>query len=346
MQNPTIRQLAVFLIFVSAFHLSAQKLPFQKISVNEGLPQSTVNRVFEDKDGYIWVASWGSISRFDGKQFRKYGSEVDAIRDILNSYTVDANRITAIFQDLKGHIWFCSKTRGILVFNGSTWKNTAERDFPKYIINDGFCDSSGRIWLATSIGLIMVEDTHWTHMALTDDLKDIPVNAILSDKADRLILGYEQNGVIVYEKDTVKTLNKSIQRITGLTTDLTGALWVTTFENGVFRYHENSWTHFNKDGIFYRGYTSDPCIDRNNTLWVKTAAGLCNYDGTDWSLLRNSEDVTTKNILHMMTDSNGLLWLCTHGDGLILLKNTLFEAYYYYHGLSNNTVNGLKRCIG
>lgn len=40
-------------------------------TVREGLPQSSVTDVDEDQDGYIWVATFGGIARFDGEQFRR-----------------------------------------------------------------------------------------------------------------------------------------------------------------------------------------------------------------------------------------------------------------------------------
>lgn len=42
------------------------------ISVNEGLPDNSVNDVAEDSYGFIWIATWNGLSRFDGKTLKTY----------------------------------------------------------------------------------------------------------------------------------------------------------------------------------------------------------------------------------------------------------------------------------
>lgn len=42
------------------------------ISVNEGLPDNSVNDLVEDSYGFIWIATWNGVARFDGKSVITY----------------------------------------------------------------------------------------------------------------------------------------------------------------------------------------------------------------------------------------------------------------------------------
>src|SRR5262245_35026654 len=38
-------------------------------SVEEGLPNNALNDIIQTRDGYLWLASWAGLSRFDGVRF-------------------------------------------------------------------------------------------------------------------------------------------------------------------------------------------------------------------------------------------------------------------------------------
>ncbi len=42
------------------------------ISVNDGLPDNSINDLVEDDYGFIWIATWNGLARFDGKNITSY----------------------------------------------------------------------------------------------------------------------------------------------------------------------------------------------------------------------------------------------------------------------------------
>lgn len=52
----------------------SQKYSFQTYSTEEGLPQTQVTDIVEDKDGYLWVGTYGGLGKFNGKNFVTYSS--------------------------------------------------------------------------------------------------------------------------------------------------------------------------------------------------------------------------------------------------------------------------------
>src|SRR5690348_3381970 len=50
--------------------VEAQTLNFRQYTAADGLPQAQVMGMYQDRLGYMWFATYGGLSRFDGGQFR------------------------------------------------------------------------------------------------------------------------------------------------------------------------------------------------------------------------------------------------------------------------------------
>ncbi|MCL4856515.1 MAG: hypothetical protein KJZ55_04455, partial [Flavobacteriales bacterium] len=82
----------------------AQTFNFQFFNVQEGLPQSKVNAIFQDSRGFLWIATaGGGICKFDGKNFTQYSSKDGIAGDI----------VTDITEDKDANIWFTSTWGGV-----------------------------------------------------------------------------------------------------------------------------------------------------------------------------------------------------------------------------------------
>lgn len=70
-----------------------------------GLPQNSVTALLEDQAGYLWIGTYGGLSRHDGQQFRVYGS--------VDGSGPPSDRITALLQDAQGRIWIGTENAGV-----------------------------------------------------------------------------------------------------------------------------------------------------------------------------------------------------------------------------------------
>ena len=52
----------------------------RQVTVFDGLPSNTVNRMAEDRYGYLWIATNDGLARYDGRNYRIWRSE-DGLRD-------------------------------------------------------------------------------------------------------------------------------------------------------------------------------------------------------------------------------------------------------------------------
>ena len=74
-------------------------------STENGLPQSSVLSIIQTSDGYLCMATYEGIARFDGVRF--------TIFDKSNTPEINSNRIRCLFEDSKKNIWVGTYGDGI-----------------------------------------------------------------------------------------------------------------------------------------------------------------------------------------------------------------------------------------
>ncbi len=68
---PIFPLFSLILVLVPGF-AQFPPLNFYKITNDEGLSQASVNVVFKDKAGFLWVGTDDGLNRFDGKKIKSY----------------------------------------------------------------------------------------------------------------------------------------------------------------------------------------------------------------------------------------------------------------------------------
>lgn len=71
----------------------------------QGLPQNSVTALLQDRAGYLWIGTYGGLVRYDGHDFRSYGSRVDD--------GPPSDRITALLEDAQGRLWIGTENAGV-----------------------------------------------------------------------------------------------------------------------------------------------------------------------------------------------------------------------------------------
>jgi ligand-binding sensor domain-containing protein/serine phosphatase RsbU (regulator of sigma subunit) len=112
-------------------------------------------RIIEDKNGEIWIASFGSgVFRFKGDEMKVYNR--------ANGFLSD--NIFTVFEDSKSNIWIGTNDEGVIKFNGKEFKN--------YNVTEGLAgkavwsvgeDNRGNIFLGTGENGISIFDGQKFH---------------------------------------------------------------------------------------------------------------------------------------------------------------------------------------
>jgi ligand-binding sensor domain-containing protein len=107
-------------------------------SMEQGLPQSSVNDILQTRDGYIWLATFGGLVRFDGVSFVTF--------DRFNTECMRSDRILRLFEDSSARLW-ASTEDGLLEFIGSSCQlhgfNEVAKSASALVVRQ---DGQGRVW--------------------------------------------------------------------------------------------------------------------------------------------------------------------------------------------------------
>ncbi len=118
----TVRHASILLfVLLTGVRVHAQQrrdidtlnLPFQHLSIEDGLSQGMVGSIIQDRSGFMWFATKDGLNRYDGYNFKVFR------HDPQDSTSVRDNYILSILEDSKGLLWVGTNS-GLDVFDPAT----------------------------------------------------------------------------------------------------------------------------------------------------------------------------------------------------------------------------------
>ena len=78
---------------VSAGNTFIPDMKFRRLDTRDGLSNSTINYLFQDSKGYVWIGTSYGLNRYDGYRFRTFYSDPNDTTTLRNNY------VDQIFED-------------------------------------------------------------------------------------------------------------------------------------------------------------------------------------------------------------------------------------------------------
>lgn len=312
----------LFTIFLkSAF---AQQYNFRNYSVAEGLPQSQVYALCEDKNGYIWIGTrGGGICRFDGIHFQTF-TESDGL---INNY------IKAIIEDKSGNIWI-GTDGGLSKFNGKNFTNYSTKNgLPANEINAVMEDSKGNIWIGTDKGgLAKFDKNKFIVFNTNDGLPQNRITCLYEDKSNiNIWIGTEKgaskfDGKSFQNFNTKSGLTSNILR--AITKDKKGNFWFATYSDGVSGFDGKNFKNFTKKDGLVSNIILSIAEDNKGNIWFGTGlSGISIFDGKTFRSITETEGLCNNIIPSLLKDSQGNIWIGTSGGGLCRYSDVRFSHF-------------------
>lgn len=207
-------------------------------------PNSLSNNVIVsmhiDNEGKLWIGTYfGGMDCFDGKKFTHYR------HDPKNPQSLADDRVWEIFEDSRHRFWIGTLTEGLELFDRKTgtfthygWGRANRSPASRYVCSI-VEDKSGNIWMATSLGLEMLDVRtgafqHFEH--IENDPTSLSYNNVVDLLPDSrgLLWIATRNGLNVYSPSTKKftsfytTDGLPDNSIFTLLEDNNGSIWATT----------------------------------------------------------------------------------------------------------------------
>lgn len=223
---------------------------FQNFTTSKGLLNNEVTSIYEDKKGNIWFGVLGGASCFNGKSFRNYIIDGNAMNEDLTG-KIFPNRpfyeVNSIIEDTRGRFWFA--TRGnTFVYDGKTFKDFTNNGKPFTNVGSVIEDKKGNIIFGGNDGLWRYSGstfTNFTQNSVGYVHEDSNGNIWTTSNTS---LGWVLSR---YDEKTLSNKNPTPTEIHpkvggaffGVLEDKDGSFWFGA-SDGVYRYDGNTITNF------------------------------------------------------------------------------------------------------
>ncbi len=351
----------ILLLFCAFFlpnmpNVHGQLMTFKHYGVAEGISQSEIKCIYQDAEGYLWVATQNGLNKFDGYSF------VNFYYDPTDKQSVSNNWIFDITGDGTGNLWVGTK-EGLNRYS----KQTGEFTLFPHKLNDSIVPDNFVYGITADEDFIYINipPVLSIYNYRTDSLESYtnskPYDGALHDigfpirkSSQGMIWLGSADGLSVFDPEKKTFLNFrheesnphsiSNNHITALYEDKYGNILIGT-ENGlnVYNYQEKNFTRLqdkvNSSNSLSNNYIRSILQDSHGVYWIGTDEGGLNRMDGDWhsgkfefTLFRsgpNNVNFIGHDIVYsLFEDRSQNLWIGTI-DGLDRtdLKTKKFRSY-------------------
>ena len=355
-----------------------QHFRFERISLEQGLSQSSVLCMLQDSKGFLWFGTEDGLNKYDGHSFAVYRHVPG------NPNSLSHNYIRSIYEDREGVLWIGTDGGGLDRFDRDTGQFVHYQDNPRnhHDLSGNYVrsiceDREGVLWIGTDGGGLNRFDRstgrfiHY-HNNPSDpySLSGNVVWSIYEDREGMLWIGTDGGGLNRFDRSTERFIHckndprdpysLSSDSVWSIYKDREDVLWVGTDGGGLNRF-DRSTERF----IHYQNDPDDPYSlsnnsirsiyeDREGVLWIGTfGGGLDIFDRENERFIHYQNDLSDPQSLSnnmiwsIYEDREGILWVGTHGGGVNKCDRST-EPFVHYqadpnnpHSLSNNMVRAI-----
>jgi ligand-binding sensor domain-containing protein len=276
-----------------------------------GLETADVRDVLCDREGNIWLATYGGgLMRFCGDAFSAY-TKADGL---------SSDAIMSIVRDAAGVLWLGTYDGGICQLSKDTVLRMDDAAFfGNNRIWSSVVDAQGVCWFGASEGLYCVRNGKLNGPFYSSELPDKLILSLWVDTRNRLWIGTAKGPALMEsERNILGVLpDETRTRIRCIREDRSGQIWMAT-SRGLVRYNGVQWDFFSeKDGLPDNSIYSLE-VDALNRLWVGTQNGLAQFNGQGFFTARLGE-TSASNSINFLKYIDQELWVGTN-NGLYQMR--------------------------
>lgn len=345
-----ILQLFVTVSYAALNHTAIPPIKFKQLSIFNTLPTDEIQKIYQDKDGFMWFATRNGLGKYDGYQTTLYKSNLYSPGLLTN------NNVYCLADDNDHKLWIGTQ-EGVNVLDKKTGKfrKYLLPDIPHNVISCMLVTKDNNVWVGTDNGLCRYDRERDSFVVYTGELTGGVLNngiikALYEDSEGDLWIGTWDTGLYRYSPAANKFYaypeinDRNSAHV--IYEDTNKAIWIGSWARGLFKirnpkdmepvsyisYHhmagdENSLS----DDVVY-----DICEDFNtHSLWIGTRSGLSimKYDepGTfiNYMSKNAANHIPCDEINSIVRDSFGNMWIGSIGGGVMMAdtRRPLFSQY-------------------
>lgn len=354
------------------YALKAQSYFFRHYQVENGLSNNTVYCSVQDEHGFLWFGTKEGLNRFDGYHFKVFkGDEAQCsfCPDFINCLLADKGTIwvgssKGLFRfnpskerlepffpnkgiehigclqlDKQHQLWFTSR-QVLYSYNFEKKKLTRYLTGNDVYVSALTMDKEGRIWTATSNGLLHRFDAHTQTFSTYDLFSHSPkvsskwVHKLWVKDKQTLYAGTASQGLKAFDLNTnsykdllTHSTDKTNIHIRDILQYSTDELWIAS-ESGIYILNTRTHRFINLKKKFLDPFSLTDnavyslCKDSEGGVWAGTYFGGINYYSKQYALFdkffadNSSKAISGNAVREICKDPTGNIWIGTEDAGL------------------------------
>ena len=321
--------LLLLFLSITTVHTQGQNITFNHLTTDDGLSQFSVNSLYIDEQGIVWIATREGLNRYNGNDIKNFKLDKNDPNSLFS------NTVLRVTGNRNGKVYLLC-TDGVAEFDLTTqkFKTLLEGNIDAiYYKEKLYIGKKNEIY-------VFNEATHNFDLYYQLAGKNISLSCFHLDENRNLWLGTTTSGI--YKLNQNKVISHPILQgnITSIYEDSSKELWIGSWEQGVYRIKQDgSILNHRHDPLNPNSINSNfvrSCSEDNTgNIWIGTFNGLNRYEkASDNFHLFTADDnkpgsLTHSSIWCIVKDEQGTLWLGTYFGGVNYF-NPEYEIYTRY----------------
>lgn len=313
-----------FLILGLTFSVKAQQFSYISYSNDVGLPQSQVQSIAQDDQGYLWVGTLAGLAKFNGNEFIPFPNEKGLFK----------NRVSKVFT-YKNSVYVGHEGGFSIIRNNKAYPKQLHKKHSTFAVTD-FVFFKDKLIVAVEGGGIYsyANNKLISHPLPNDNAQTVRSLCIFKNE---LVIGTRDG---LYASTDLKKIRKisSFENFSVSKCKVYNEkIHITTFNNGYFQ--SSKLTSFKFINLTIEApYLTDIIVDQEKNTWLATDNGLIRFSQNKIEQITSKSGIPSSTINCVFQDSENNIWLGSEGKGLIKIGNKQILNYTQRNGFPSDLV--------
>ncbi len=313
----------IIFVYVNSF---AQQYNFISYGVKEGLAQSQVTDICQDKLGNLWLGTETGLSKFNGLSFENYSVD-DGLAD---------NEIDHIMVSHDDKVWVVT-ANGLSLFDNQNGFKSYYFKESQYVRD--VTEYNDTIYLLSNNGIVKFNGLEFEEVV--SPVEDLRLRA-LDHMGDSVLFCATNSGLYILDIDTLVhfEIEASNEFIISDFKIFENQINLSTFNEGIISFEypldredSNAIKRYPIDLIPLRSIY----VDEEGILGASDFGMIEVIDGVE-KFYDQSNGLTINAIRKVSKDNEGNIWIATSGKGLLKFSGKSIMSYGIKEGLTSDIV--------
>lgn len=351
-----------FAVLLSVRGVENTTFRFSQFTTAEGLPNGMVRQTLQDAEGFMWIATFYGLYRYDGYEVRPFKT----IEEVPSA--AYSNDIICLAEDSARNLWIGTQN-GLLRLdrNRKHVRHYRLPDVDKQRVNSLCFSRTGQLYVGTIRRLARFDFIGDSLIVLSSGklAEEVPevmnVQSIYEDKCGDILIGTWRQGLFRYSPFTKEFVRQrafsSRETVLDILEDSRGGMWMATDGSGLLKVETSS--VYRQLEIVERYLTTpeNPPVSSSpvpvvslaedpatHTLWIGTLENLLCMNLDKEGIFSAPEDAlygpvpSIRDISDLSMSRNGSLWISTErGNGIFIIEKAP-DLFFRKMDLQGNAV--------